>query len=778
MRYLSIMLRRHQEFLEKIRFKGRGSPRRATAVKRGTEAIKAINEILRKPAYDSALFGFEIIKHIYIYEPMLGIPKYSLDKALVSLCSKIFVKEIYDEIERRIKLHLEKILNREMHSIDECMGHLSYSDSLLDEIVVGYLIIRYKVYGEYREEIRGIVRRVGPSLKAKAEKIFGSLLDDDDACLIKSRIREILAQRKGMMANMKKEKLFHGTTDEIEYIRENYPLVSCFYDVSEDIGVPYFHLRRNFSTEYFMGVCNWNGFAENTCVLSEMHKESILENTASLKGLCFQMCKNREYHLELMQELIKRSTSFERAFMEGYVMVACQEYKEGKQRLRTALEIIREMEIRSIPEILLWIYDLLSMSHMFCGEYFECIFYLNKGIDLSYRHQLGFVTQHFLNCKLVVERIGYIPGPSPNIGLELREMADARYIVENEQEAICNRILTSIALKGEMSNLREIRTLERFVQLRPSTLCRDIERILRRFAKFTVISLYCIDGCLFINDFQGFSEIDRGFKDAKARINRILAKSRSILRENVSNNVDKAMWWMKRMELDAELGEILHETSTKFAGLLARKDVVLVLDETTTDFPFESMPIFRDSAVYRVPSLEYLEETPRPSASEKSFFYLLDPENNLPRTQERMSEFLKSSGITNGVTGRPLSDLECRKADRYDVLLYFGHGNGLRYLKTSGEGKVMLLFGCNSAKLLCIENYRRNGAILKHLGKNSTVMGCLWEVTDKDIDNFSIKVIGGLVSGCSSLGELVSRFRNEFRLRYLNGASVVIYGVC
>lgn len=774
------MLKKHQEFLEKIRFKGKGSPRKATAIKRGTEAIRMINEVLRKPSHDLALFVLEIVKCIYIYEPMLGIPRYSLDKALVSLCSKIFIKEIYGEIEERIKLNLGRMLNKQIHSIDECMSHLDYNDSLLDEIAAGYLMIRYKIYGEYKGEICDIMGRVGPRLKAKVRKIFGSLIDERGSpCPMKTRIKEILARRNGiMLVNIKTERLFHEPTkDEIEYIRESYPLVSCFYDIPESIGVPYIHLRRNFSIGYFMGICSWNGFVENTRIFNEIPREKALENTAFLRNLCFQMCRNREYHPELMQELVRRSTSFERAFMEGYIRLASQEYKEAKERLRMVLEIVREMEVRNIPEVLLWVYDLISMSHMFCGEYFECIFYLNKGIELSYKHQLDFVARYFLNCKLVVERIGCIPGPSPDISLELQEMVDTQYIIENEQKTIGNRILTNLALKNEMSNLREIRTLERFVQLKPSTLCEDIQRILRRFEKFTVVSLYCIDGCLFINDFRGFMKIDRGFGDIKARISRILIESRNILKENVLNDVDKARWWMQRIELDMELGEVLQSISTRFDGILTRKNIILVLDETTTEFPFESMPIFRGKAVYRVPSLEYLEETSGTDISERSFFYLLDPENNLPKTQDRMVEFLKSSGITNGVTGRPLSDFECKEADRCGILLYFGHGNGLKYLKISGEGKIMLLFGCSSAKLLCIENYKRNGAILKHLRKNSTVVGCLWEVTDKDIDNFSIKIIEGLVNGCSSLGELVSRYRNEFRLRYLNGASVVVYGV-
>ncbi|ADM11793.1 separase [Encephalitozoon intestinalis ATCC 50506] len=772
------MLSNHQEeFLEKIRFKGKGNPRRATWIKRGTEAIKAINSILRAPTHDLALFGLEIVKCLYMYEHILGIPRYSLDKALVSLCSKVFLEEIYNEIERRIQLHLEKMLNKEIHSIDECMSYLSSHRSSLDEIIVGYLMIRYRVYKEYKKETYCIVERVDSKLKVKARKAFGFLVDGCRTCFLESKVKELLAQRiHTEFIIAKREEISHDLTkDEIEYIRENYPLVSCFYNIPEDIGVPYLRLRKSFDVRYFVDVFCWNGFVESIETFYGAHEEKLLD-TAFLRGLCFQMCIDRKYNLNLMEKFIDRSTSFEKAFMEGYRKVVFQEYKTAKERFRMVLEIIRDLRLGIVPEIQLWVYDLLSMCHMFCGEYFESVFYLNKGIELSHRYQLGFVSLHFLNCKFIVERIGGIQGPFPKIRLDLEETINSRFVIESEQKAINNRILTNLLLKDDMSNLREMRTLEIFAMFKPSTLYKDIERTLSRLKKFTVVSLYSIDGCLFINDFRGFVKVDRGFGDTKVKMNEILAKSRNVLKGNVTSDLDKARWWMERMELDTQLGEILRSVGDKFDRLSIGKDVILVLDETTTEFPFESIPAFKGKSVYRVPSLEYLEDVPGLEIDRKSFFYLLDPENNLFKTRERISGFLRSSGIKNGITGRPPSDLECKEADGYDVLLYFGHGSGLKYLKVSGEGKIMFLFGCNSAKLLCVENYKRNGSILKHLRRNSMIVGCLWEVTDKDIDNFSVKVIESLINGSTNIGEVVSRFRDEFKLRYLNGASVVIYG--
>lgn len=67
-----------------------------------------------------------------------------------------------------------------------------------------------------------------------------------------------------------------------------------------------------------------------------------------------------------------------------------------------------------------------------------------------------------------------------------------------------------------------------------------------------------------------------------------------------------------------------------------------------------------------------------------------------------------------------------------------------------------------------------------------SVLGNLWDVTDKDIDKFSERVFDEIGLGCGSsddsqegswISKAVSRSRDVCHLKYLNGAAPVVYGL-
>jgi len=769
------------EFIRKLRYKGTSQPCKRTCIQRGSAGIKMVNQIMKRPSRDSACFALEIIRCLYVYEPMLGTPKYSLDKALVSLCDKVFVNEIYEEIERRIRKHA--LQTEESKNVDICPEMCS-EDMLLDEVLVGYFIIKHRKYGVFYARIVDLIDRVSPRLRSKAIKAFNGLAQIGTMHRFEVELEGlagILKQKcpKAVLAQ-KKSRVF--AENEWECVRQNYLLASCFYAIPETVAIPYYHLRRNFGIECFAYIECWNGFVEGNG-LDDLDGGT---DAPLLKSLCFGMCMNRTYNLKLMDEVITRTVSFERMFLEGYTSVVRQKHLIAKSKFKEALEAIAGLGMACVPEILLHVYDFLSLSHMYCGEYFECIFYLGKGIELAHRHRVGFIATYFLNCMFAVERISGMHGPAPKIRLNLwRGIHSIEDVIMDERFVANNRICANVALEKETSNLRELRTIEKFEAFKPSMLFGSIERALLLFTGCSVISLYCIDRDLYVNDFRRVFKVFDDFIGAKERMNRILSKSRCILKENMNGSVDKAIWWAERMRMDVELGAVLSDVSRGFDVIGTECRVILVLDEATTEFPFESMPAFKSKAVYRVPSLEYFEKwfevhssgLVTVDASERSVFYVLDPEGNLQKTRERISEGLRVLGVTKGVCGRGLSSKECKEASEHDTLLYFGHGNGSKHLRTHGDGKTVLLFGCNSARLLCMKNYKRNGFLMKHLSRNSTVMGCLWEVTDKDIDIFSMKVIERLMKGEECLGKLASMFRDAFKMKYLNGASVVVYGL-
>lgn len=757
-----MMLKDQERLLSRVRFKGKGIPHRTTSLRRGALGIRIVNDVLRTPTPDSIHFALLVIRCLYVYEDSLNIPRFSLDKALVSLCDKMFSGELFEEMESRIRGHLCRVTGALdlCSSLDALAGH---SDPLLDEVVVGYLVVRFREYGLFEEKSVSIVERVGEKLRSKARRVFGGLLSTDREGVLEKEVGE--AMSAGWIAG-KRTIEWSLTRDDLTYLRESYALASYVYDVSEDLDIPHLHLRRRFSIGYFSGIECWNGFTA-----------SDDGDTGLLRDRCFRMIQRRMYDLTAMEELAGQSGSFERAFMKGYVALVQQRFRSAKEEMKRALETLSDLGIKGVPEILLCLYDLLSLSHLFCGEYFECMFYLDRGIVLSVENQLHLVAAHFLDCKLVVERMGRIPGPSPRLRIDLDLGCCVEECMEAEKSRIVeNRMYASLLLEKEANSLREIRTLEHFSTIGVSSLSEDIQRITGSFPGYSILSLYCIDGVLFANDFRSFTRIRVDFVDAKERLGEIIAESRRILKRSVVDDADKARWWMERIDLDARLRDILCRVSEGFDGFAFEEKVILVLDETTTEFPFESMPILRDRAVYRVPSLECLEPADCTASAKHAVFYLLDPENNLPRTQKIIVEFLDAVHVKNGVVGRPPSASECRDANRSSIVLYFGHGGGTRHLRLLGTNRAVLLFGCNSAKLHCVKNFKRNGSILKYL-ESSVVVGCLWEVTDKDIDRFSIKVVEGLASGTECLGRLVSTCRGEFKMKHLNGASIVVYGL-
>ena len=57
------MFKKHrEEIINKLKFKGKGTPHKKTAVMRGELAIKIINEVLNAPTRDSAYFVLDIVR--------------------------------------------------------------------------------------------------------------------------------------------------------------------------------------------------------------------------------------------------------------------------------------------------------------------------------------------------------------------------------------------------------------------------------------------------------------------------------------------------------------------------------------------------------------------------------------------------------------------------------------------------------------------------------------------------------------------------------------------
>lgn len=279
---------------------------------------------------------------------------------------------------------------------------------------------------------------------------------------------------------------------------------------------------------------------------------------------------------------------------------------------------------------------------------------------------------------------------------------------------------------------------------------------------------------------------------------------------------------------------------------------ILILDKNVHQVPWESLPCLSGHAVSRLPSLASLrsilvtrkmdidQDNPGVYVDENKGTWVLNPSGDLTSTQSTFEKDLQTlPGNWTGISSRAPSEVEFSNAlAESEIMLYFGHGSGGQYIRARAVKKldecaVALLMGCSSGALKEAGEFEPYGMPLAYLlGGSAAVVANLWDVTDKDIDRFSKKVLedwgllrgvgasttvkgkaavpatparnksksrerkmpmggglddGGLFGvvsssqgmgkGKISLVEAVAAGRKECHLKYLNGAAPVVYGV-
>lgn len=269
---------------------------------------------------------------------------------------------------------------------------------------------------------------------------------------------------------------------------------------------------------------------------------------------------------------------------------------------------------------------------------------------------------------------------------------------------------------------------------------------------------------------------------------------------------------------------------------------ILILDKKLHTFPWESLPYLSGRSVSRLPSLHCLRErilqmsrkeepsTPPTSGIQvdsSSGAYVLNPSSDLQHTQATFSAPLSTLTTWSAKINAAPTESELTTAlSTKSIYLYFGHGSGGQYIRSRTIRKldrcaVALLMGCSSATLTEAGEFESYGVPINYLHAGApAVVGTLWDVTDKDIDRFSVKVLErwGLFAeqdvesegrsrsrspvkgrgkakgkgkekgkargetatgtlGKVSLDRAVAEGREECIFRYLNGAAPVVYGI-
>ena len=132
--------------------------------------------------------------------------------------------------------------------------------------------------------------------------------------------------------------------------------------------------------------------------------------------------------------------------------------------------------------------------------------------------------------------------------------------------------------------------------------------------------------------------------------------------------------------LDKKLKMLLENVSSKLEKYVTNsiEKLFIIADEETSFFCCESLPMFSDTLIYRIPSFEYFKCVDYKNRRVKlnKITYILDPDNNLQNTKEKFTKFLTRNDNTRGITSKTPSVNDLKHVFNSSLFLYFGHGTG------------------------------------------------------------------------------------------------------
>lgn len=233
----------------------------------------------------------------------------------------------------------------------------------------------------------------------------------------------------------------------------------------------------------------------------------------------------------------------------------------------------------------------------------------------------------------------------------------------------------------------------------------------------------------------------------------------------------------------------------------SKEHLVLIPSFACSAFPWESLDALRSKSVSRVPSvamlLELLENHDGMAVFDEdkgNTYYLVNPGKDLTRTQDKFQPILESLPYSTGLCGqKPAEEAMISSLLQSDLFIYLGHGGGEQYMRSSSLLKAKflcdkklppgLLMGCSSGA------FQDNG-LLEPTGNVTNWLLCgspmvvtnLWDITDKDIDTFSLSVfdkwgIWPERQNGQNISQAVSSSRDTCTLKYLNGAAPILHGL-
>lgn len=222
--------------------------------------------------------------------------------------------------------------------------------------------------------------------------------------------------------------------------------------------------------------------------------------------------------------------------------------------------------------------------------------------------------------------------------------------------------------------------------------------------------------------------------------------------------------------------------------------IVLIPSARCSFFPWESLLFLRSKSVCRMPSVSMLVDALNQQSRVKKneVYYLINPGGDLKTSEQRFQPVIEKCKTWKGLAGvKPNEEKIVDDILDSKLFVYIGHGGCDQYVKPSAlflatkhtHLPPCLLIGCSSGELQDHGRFEPLGGIFNWLNCGSPlVLANLWDVTDKDIDAFTLSMFSkwGLIDEDGekiNIAEAVRLSREVCILKYLNGSAPIIYGL-
>lgn len=257
---------------------------------------------------------------------------------------------------------------------------------------------------------------------------------------------------------------------------------------------------------------------------------------------------------------------------------------------------------------------------------------------------------------------------------------------------------------------------------------------------------------------------------------------------------------IKKYKTNSQPDNILNEDISK-----QKKHTFLLVSSVCHLFPWESLPFLNDTSITRIPSLKSLDKLLMNNDMNlyvqlpltDSIGMILNPNSDLNKTEMRFKDLFnkihESTLNSKLLINEKPSELDFLSFIKESSLfIYVGHGSGEQYvrlkqIKSCDKVAASFLLGCSSAAMKYYGKLEPSGSIYSYLLAGSPlILGNLWDVTDKDIDKFSMslfektgisKTLQGEIAGYQPVPDAVANSRETCHLKYMNGAAPVVYGL-